>query len=760
MPDPATPPNGLVPPTVDPIVAALVAAGFPVQGQNPVTGTPASDNQDQGPVISPEQVAGTQPSAPVPTTPATSPPDAAYAPPVGSPVTAPAQTSAGPQNNPPAVGPALRPGDVMGAAKEQNAALQGQTGNIQDAELAKIDALAAHADKRAQIYDGHSQAQALIDQQYQVAREHARSDANAETAAWMRDVDKKVAEEPVPGRWWANQTKFGQVMYLASLAFGSMAQAKNPNLKNIALEMITKETESDIAEQRDRIKRQVDTLKMKGQVIDQKLQAQLSDSKDDHGLLVSRLAMVQQAALERANAPGSADTRAAMAEASQWAGQQRLTIAGERANRAYAEREGQLGRDAENARAMLVDKRDRDIAAATIQKDYDLANIKASAKDDVRIKDSVVLPPETTGIRVVNEAGQPVATPLGNDGGMVVSKANEKSARQLSEMASMKYAAMKRVSAALGQDGNFTLLAKRDPGLVSDIVQLGYQGVRGELAPGDRVTDADFVAGLEHELGGDLSSLSGRIASSTFSAGKDEIKKLVDKHLRDYQKNVGHQLGSLLDGAIPGYQGKIRADWTPKSVETDVPANPSSQQIDASYGIKTPIKAPQSVEELSAAQALEKRGLEALPPYQPGSQDKVQKALEDFKGAMPDTIDARGRAITDTLYKTGDQRAVLEVQQAKYAEMKRSKERLDEVDRALRIITHTDQGLDGRKYLEDEESRVQDKLSNRERAALGDERAVPPHLVVDIAKAHGITQLSGQDVLDIIKKTGLKPYTE
>lgn len=750
------PPNGLgQPTTTDPVIAALLAAGMPVQGQGqaPMPGLPLDTSP--GPVTSPDQVPnagpplGAVPVAPAPTAPAGAPASAAYAP---SPVT---------------LGRPLPAGDVKDADLEQGAALNSDAQGIASAELAKADALTSHANARAGIMDAHATAQGLVDQQYQVAREKARADANAETAVWMRDLDKKVAEEPVPGRWWANQTKFGQVMYLLSLSFGAMAQAKNPNLKNIALEMITKETEEDMAEQKDRIKRQIEGLKMKGQVIDQRLQAQLADARDDHTLLAARLAMVQQSSLERANAPGSADQKAAMAAASQWAGQQRFVIAGERANRAYAEREAQLGRDAENARAFLTDKRDRDIAAATIQKDYDLAkisaNAKISAREDPRLKDSVVLNPETTGIRVMDDKNQPVATPLSANGGLTVSKANEKEARQTAEVASEKYAAMRRVSDALGKDEDINVLLKRNPQLISDIVKLGYGSARTELDPNGRVTDKDFVAGLEHELGGDLETLKGRVAAASgISANQEVLKSLVDKHLRDYPSFVSNKLGSLLDAAIPGYEGKVRVDWTPKSVEVAEPQAATTQQTDATYGIKTPIEPPKTLDELKQAQALEKSGVQALPPYRPGSQDKVLKALEDFKGAMPETIINRAGAAESQLAEAGDQRAVLEIQQAQYDAVKKSNASLEDVTRALGILSQTDEGGvgTGRHYLTGEEARLQAKLSNQQRSALVENHEVPVQLVVDLAKAHGITQLTGADVKDIISKVGLRPFKE
>lgn len=722
----------------DPIIAALLAGGAPVRPTQ-VPSNPGLQQMADGPVTSPSQT--------VPVPPTDGPP--------------------APQSTAPARAPMkpLASGDVNGATAAQDSAIDAGTKNVMDTELAKANALAAHAESRAKIYEGHATAQQLMDEQYQKARERARMDANAETAAWMRDLDKKVAEEPVPGRWWASQNKFGQVMYLASLAFGAMAQAKNPQLKNIALEMITKETEEDMAEQRLRLQRQVDAMKAKGQIIDQKLRAQLEDARDDHTLLASRLALVQQAALERANAPGSADVKAAMAEAAQWAGQQRLVIAGERSNRAYAEREGGLNRDAENGRAMLTDKRERDIAAANIQKDYDLARITASVKlsgqDAEKFKDIRVLHPDITGVRVVDATtGAPIKLAIGPAGGLAVSTKHEgieKEVTQGAELAQDRYALLRRVSKELAKDDDIATLLRRNPQLVSDLQKLGYQQAR-ENDPRGIVTDKDLVSGMESALGGDLSSLSGRIASGTFSAGQGKLKEVVDKALRDMPAKVSNRFGSLVDASIPGYEGNIRVDWTPKSVEIAAPGEQSTQEIDATYGIKTPIPAPKTVGDLETSQSLEKKGIKSLPPYKSGNEDKVLKALEDFKGALPSTIIERAGKIESQLNDSGDSRAALEVQQAQYKAVKQANARLNEVTTVLRAWANLPKtGTDtGRRYLEHQEaSALGHQYTSPPKP--GEVRKVDPSGVADVAKYHGLTQLTGQDVLDIIKRAGLEP---
>ena len=724
-------------PPVDPIIAALLASGAPLQlPQDPYEQPPQP--QVPAPMPAPPPTQG-QPVNPYPP--------------------APAEQAAPPQPQP----QPLKSGDVIGATKEQNAAVETGQRAVQSAELAKADALAAHAKAKGDIFEGHAQAQGLVDQQYQQARVAARKDSEAETAAWMRDLDKKVAEEPVPGRWFTNQSSFGKVMYFLSLAFGSLAQSKNPNLKNIGLEMIVQEMDADMAAQRDKLKRQVDVLKLKGEKIDKRLAERLADSKDDHFMVSSRLAMIQQAALERAAAPGPADQKAAMAEAAQWAAGERLKIAGDRSNRAYTEREGKLNRDAENARAYMTDKRTRDIAAAEIQKDYDLARlsagVKLEGKNDPRLKDSVVLNPDATGIRVVDaKTGAPVATPLHNGGGLVVSKGDvEKQARQDAALAQDRYALLRRVSKELDKDEDISVLLRRNPQLISDLQKLGYQQAR-ENDPRGIVTDKDLVSGMESALGGDLTSLSGRIAAGTFAAGQGKLKEVVDKAIRNMPAKVSNRLGSLIDAAVPGYEGNVRVDWTPKSVEIAEPGAQSTQEIDASYGIKTPVTPPRTIGELENAQDMEKKGVQALPPYKTGSEDKVLKAIEDFKGAPPRSIIERAGKVEAQLNAAGDDRAALEVQQAQYRAVKAANERLTEVTSALKVWAGLPKGGGDRReqYLDHGEVKA---LGHEYSAppAKGEVRTISPDRVADLARYHGLTQLTSQDVLDIIERAGLRP---
>lgn len=671
------------------------------------------------------------------------PADAAAA---GLPEIAPPNDLAPPPPQPPTtplVPPLGRHGDVAGAARNQATALQAGANAALDVGAAKLAVDAAHATRRAEVLDGHATAAAVLDQNYQLARAAARRDAEVETADWLRKLDAKVAEEPVPGRWWANQSGFGKSMYFLSLVFGTMAQSKNPALKNIGLEMISQEMDADMAEQREKLRRQVDTMKLRGEKIDRRLAERLADTADDRAMQLQRLTTIQQAALERANAPGPEDQRLAMAAAAQWAGEQKLAIASQRVDKAYAEREAGLNRDADMARATLSDRRERDISAAQIQRDYDLARIqvdaKTTAKDGKKFESTRVLPPGITGIRVVDATtGAPVATAVSPTGGLVVSSAVEKDAIQDAKHAQEHYATLRRISAALGGDEDLKTLLQRNGQLVSDLRTVGYQQAR-ENDPRGIVTDKDLVNGTESALGGDLSSLPGRIASATFSAGQAELKSVIDKSLRDMPARVSNRLGALVDASIPGYEGNIRVDWTPKPVEIEEPGAQTTGQIDASYNIGRPLLDPRTLskDEYRDAVKTEQAGVETLVPFKPGSQAQLDKLKADLEGASPTSVMRRVDAAIKNFKTAEDPRAVMEanlLQDAKYDKATKVQEAVRNEVLAATLMEGKAPGKPGLAGI----------------ATPWSERKLEPAQVVKIARKHGFTQITGAEVKALI----------
>lgn len=640
-----------------------------------------------------------------------------------------------PQAPIPDAGPGYKPADVAGAAAGENTALTDTAKSVEDAALAKTNALAATAGRKAEVYEGHAKAQGLVDNQYQIARAAARKDADAETAAWMRDIEQKTRQEPSPSHWFESQNSFGKILFTLSLAFGALAQSKNPAIKNIGLEMINAEVDADMQRQKEKLARQMEAAKMKGQRIDAKLAQRLADAKDDHTLMAERMATIQQAAMERAQAPGPEDQRAAYAAAAQWASEKRFEIAGKRSDRAYLERENKLNRDAENARSYMTDKRDRDLAKMTSQEHYDLAGVRfgmmadKAAKGPDKLKDTRTLSPDITGLRVLDvDTGKPVGPHSG--GGLVVSDKVEKDVINLTKSAQEHYATLKRISKELEKDEDWATLLKRNPQLQSDLTTIGYQTAK-ENDPGGRITDKDFVSGVEQATGGDLLSLKGRIAAGTFSAGQGKLKEIVDKQIRDMPARISNTAGAYVDASIPGYEGKVRVDWTPKAVEIDEPKGPSPKQTDSTYGISGTIRSPNDLAELERAQKLTKAGApDSLPPYKPGVESKVVKTLADFEGVTPEKIAQRAEAAKKSV--AGDQRAVLEIEQAKQAETKKAAKHLSE----FKSHMNTAYG---------------NKLGYRTEGEVEVKGADMVETATKLSKKYGLTQLSGDDIVDLLK---------
>lgn len=693
----------------DPVIQALLATGAPMAPQGGPPGlTPPSPLPFQ-----PNDLAS--PQDPYGQAPASRPgPDLSTAPVL--PPAAPIAPS----------GKGYKPADVAGATTGEADALVSTQKSMIDKGLAETNALAAKAGRVADVYESHATAQGLVDQQYQTARAAARKDADAETAAWMRDIEQKTRQEPSPSHWFESQSGFGKIMTIMSIAFGALAASKNPAIKNIGIEMMQHEIERDMQGQKDKLARQLEVAKMRGQKIDSKLASRLADAKDDHTLMAERYSALQQAAIARAQAPGPEDQRAAYATAAQWASEKGFEIAGKRSDRAYLEREKKLDRDAENARAYMTDKRDRDIAKATSQEHYDLAGIKygmTAAKpqaQDPKLKDTRTLPPQITGMRVVDDkTGQPVGPHAG--GGLVVSDKVEKEVISASKQANEHFATLKRVSQELGKDEDLSVLLKRSPQLVSDLTALGYQTAK-DNDPGGRITDKDFSAGVEQELGGDLLSLKGRLAAGTFAAGQGKLKEIVDKHIRDFPKKFGRNMGTYIDASIPGYEGNTRLDWTPQSVETEEAKPPTPSQIESKYGGSGKVPSPKSFADLAHGEAVERAGGQGLPPYKPGVEDIVTQTIADFKGATPSKIGDFARTAMSAV--KGDQRAELKIAKEAEVEGKRAQENLDHFKAAVKVVAIT------------------------ERFHGGD----PVEAAQRLATKYGLTQMKGDELIDLMRK--------
>lgn len=722
MPQPGNPDAAMM----SPDGGMVLPPGLAPPGMTPPMGGPPGQ-----PMMAPPEA---QPSNPNFGQTAGLPVDPYALPPGMNPSAKPMDPYAGPrQPGPPGSLAPVRPGDINAAGKQQEQAISEAMVSGMAHTDAQLDAQSALALRKAGVINAHAEGQLQADTAFAVARQVARKDAERDTAQWMAQMEKKAREEPAPSRWFESQNSFGKIMWTLSLAFGAIAQSKAPGMKNVALEMITAEIDADMGRQKAKLERQMEVMKKKGANIDQKLQNRLADAKDDHTLLSSRLLMIQNSALERANAPGAADQKAAWMGAAKWAAEKRLEVAGARVEKTYAQNEGALNRQEETRRAVMVDQRSRSIALMENQRAYDLAQMSINAKSaegtGAKFKDTRVLPPQITGIRVLDAKGQPIQNEASKTGGLVVSEKIEKEVISAAHLAQERYATLARVEKELDKDEDWVVLLKRNPRLQADIMKLGYQTAK-EADPRGIVTDKDLANGLEMALGGDLSSLSGRIAAGTFSAGQADLKEIVKTSRRNMPKHMSNMLGAHLDASIPGYEGDVRVDWTPKNVEQDEAGTPSPQQTSAKYGLPSDIKPPLDLKELERAQTLEKQGKAALPPYKPGVEARVKEVLADLDGLLPGKVTAFAESAKKSL--EGDQRAVLEVEQARLKQVKVAETHLDTFKKEMKI-----------RYANERGNKTEVKGSN------------VVNIAVKLADKYGLTQVSSDELVGILESMGI-----
>lgn len=228
-------------------------------------------------------------------------------------------------------------GDLEGANNAEEKALQAE------GTSAKVQAIDQYNATKAK-QDAVNLAQAnYVDQlnanevQYQKERALAHASAAAETAAWMRDMDQKAAEEPQPNRWWTSTTSFGKALWMLSLAFGAKA-AQTPGVKNIALEMMQHTIDDDMAIQKDKLKNQREAIKEKGSRMVEMQKQTLEDQRDDYTHQVGRINALLAANTVKANSTTDADLKAQLAAVDTELNIRKVQWAAKRADQATQER--------------------------------------------------------------------------------------------------------------------------------------------------------------------------------------------------------------------------------------------------------------------------------------------------------------------------------------------------------------------------------------------------------------------------------------
>lgn len=579
-----------------------------------------------------------------------------------------------------------------------------------DQAVAQNEATRQLTDRKAQAMEERNRAQAAADQQFQMARDQAQKTADMETAKWMADMEEQAKKEPNPKRWFANQSSFGKGLWLLSLAFGTKAAATAPGVQNIAIAMIREEMDKDMAEQKARLAREMQVLERRGGVIDKRTAQRLANLRDDHTIRAGQLLAMEKAALERANAPGSADDQAAMAAAHTWLAQQRMATAATRAQQAFQAKESQLARghaawmQKQNQQWQSTEKAiDRAEAAARDALNYAAKVSEASAKNDAASKKAAAeaaantfqLDPRASGVTVMKD-GKAVPLTLLNS--------NEREAKKVEQVTNLANAAQE-VSAELQlikralADGSFAeRILGTDTTLQSAVVRLGYSKAK-ENDPRGIVTNADFMSGIVSAMGMKYDTATGRFMqeakwSAVGKTPSEELAKAIDKELAVVESRTNAKLNTYVSQTEGG--GKIQwraANRNPleSQVETldQMTTRVTGKSQDESF-FRGGIDQPTTMSDLEEAQKLEKAGAKnALPHYQrredgSSTADVVNEARTAFgskAGFSPERIRVLAEGYEAQV--AGDNRARLEVLQAADAAAKVAAQREDQVKKNL-----------------------------------------------------------------------------
>lgn len=514
---------------------------------------------------------------------------------------------------------------VQQAARDEDTALAESAQAHSDALKSQNAATAAHANALADVQERHAQAIAANDRQFQAAREALHKQSAAETAAWMHQLDTTVAKEPNPGRWWEHQGGFSKVMWLMSLAFGTMAAAKSPGTKNVALEMISREVDEDIARQKDRLARELDTAKLKGTMM-QKDQAQkLADLTDDHTAKAARLAVLERALETRTTAPGSADDAAAQAAGLDWVKKEKLGVAKDRYDKAVSMGEAELARKNQIAVAGIHAQSARDVAIIHETGENSRAMITAGARLLGQQKG-----PKPDFQDIPQQAGVKVRTADGKVANLSVHKDQVKEVTQLIQNTNATGNALADLREAIQNSDLSDKILNNDNARRAALKKLADPIIKqmGGRFNKDTVNEAQ-----QYFLGENPDSLLQRLKGGS----KEEIVALLDKELADLPGTATKKLQAFPSNLSDDPNARIELNLE----RTSAPRTPNQTQEDRLAAAGVPQQGPAHPqtegEYLKAAErerSVKGTGLPDLGKSYPDLGTRVTDALRDF-GSLP-----------------------------------------------------------------------------------------------------------------------------
>lgn len=485
----------------------------------------------------------------------------------------------------------------------------------QDAADKKLAADTARAEKQAQTAERYATATAAAQNDYMTQHAAANAQADAETAAWLSELEAQSRKEPNPGRYWENQSGLGQALWAMGLIAGAVNVAITPGAKNAALQMLDAEIDKDVALQQKRMERELSALRQKGTSMEARHARNASDRTNEYTMKLTRLQALERAWMARDVVPGDLDAQAAKAQSQATFAELKLPYIDKARNQRYAEKAAAIDRNFQAGQQKL-----RLAHQAALQEDE---QAHAKEMEDKKFGHQLALSPVSASVggnqyNPVGKDGIPVLFELSSrtdaQGAPQVQLAtgDDKTARDgvvrfrsekqfekanlTIKTADELYNTLTRIRDKLdGVGPGVALTGITDPELNADIQAAGYAIAQLE---NDRVTDKDFSSGVAQSIGFDP---NGRwLDRGKFALSKDDVVKQISKMIETHHKKVEAGLQQFNDAAINGQGTKIL--YKPADLQPDAkPPEQTSFDVRGAPPIRTAVEGGRRAEPVKSA---------------------------------------------------------------------------------------------------------------------------------------------------------------
>lgn len=576
----------------------------------------------------------------------------------------------------PFAAPKATPGleDVAGWDAEHTKALENQGKAEEAAGLARLAADQAQTDRSVGALQEHTKQMGVLNESYTRAKLANEAATDQEQATWLRQQQILAEKEPNRARYWESQSGFGKAIWLLSVGANAFANSNHPGAPNMALNMLMDEVNQDTAAQKDRLGRQVELGKTKGQLLKDKETRRVHDTEDEYSQRFQRLEAVKAELLERAKRKGSPEELAIKAGVLQNITLRQTEEVSKRGERALAARNTRLAQEhatklqgmqqafthgenqakfrQESAESVLDRKNQRDLAQMRID-----GELKAAQEKDKAKGEATQMPiNEKTGIRM--RVTDPVTGKVSFSQPTVTEKNHDNYDKYVS----------------LGIEGNTQqkdyqdLLALAKKQSVTDMARGGtleykelLEKVSRNLAKaqnGNRVTNDD------------LTSSKLQFGSQTFLQKvitPGDTKEAIVKNLEDKLRNLRSVVNNELS-RIPAEAGQ-ELYWEPQRVDVDkaVPLTMDAQLAKAGANPPTPDfddrEAPSkdqpaiqaaldnfqhaSFENVDKFEVAATRDSHGRPIVSPEAQRDIHKAAEEQRKIAKDAQESAIRDLAD-----------------------------------------------------------------------------------------------------------------